>query len=330
MSAAGTCGVSGVTCTYSGTTADYASDPCDSSVRVFDIASRKQTDHINVGGCFRTDEGAFDPVDQIALFANPSEQPGVNSKRLNQSAFVTFISTAPVAPGEHHKILQQINFDGKAGTVHADMGIEQAVYSSQTGLFYLNIPGASSNAAGYVVVLDPRISDDIKIVDTYKLKPIMVSGTLTYCAPTGGALGPNYEMLLGCSNPGAPEEVIDIRDGKVLKVLTGTSGGCDEVWYNAGDDLFRRCMHRQHACRYRRPRHQQRRPGALRKGDQHQHEGRTLRHRGFRDEHFLAACSGRNWGQCRRSLRIHPVRVDLQVNRRRLILRKCGGETPAL
>jgi hypothetical protein len=234
----GTCGVAGVTCSYSGTAADYASDPCDSSVRVFNLASGQQTDRINTGGCFRTDEGSFDPVDQVALIANPSEQPGVNNIPLNQSAYINFISTRPVAPGEHHKILKQINLDGTHGTVHADMGIEQSVYSEKTGLFYLNIPGASSNLAGYVLVIDPRDRDDIKIVDTYKLQPQTVGGVVTYCAPTGGALGPDYEMLLGCSNSGAPEEVIDIRDGHVIKVITGTSGGCDEVAFNAGDDHF--------------------------------------------------------------------------------------------
>jgi hypothetical protein len=238
MSAAGSCGVAGVTCSYSGTTADYAKDPCDSSVRVFNLASGKETDHINTGGCFRTDEGSFDPVDQVALIANPSEQPKVNSVPLNQSAFINFISTRPVAPGEHHKILKQINLDGTHGTVHADMGIEQSVYSEKTGMFYLNIPGASSNLAGYVLVIDPRDRDDIRIVDIYKLQPQKIGGVETYCAPTGGALGPDYEMLLGCSNSGAPEEVIDIRDGQVIKVLTGTSGGCDEVAFNPGDDHF--------------------------------------------------------------------------------------------
>jgi hypothetical protein len=205
---------------------------------VFNLATGKQTDHVSVGGCFRTDEGAFDPVDQVALFANPSEQPGVSGDSLNQSAFVSLISTRPVAPGLHHKILKQINFDGKHGTVHADMGIEQAVYSGKTGLFYVAIPGASSNLAGYVVVIDPRDRADIKVVNNFKLQPQTVGGTPTACAPTGEALGPDYEMLLGCSNAGAPEEVIDIRNGHVLNVITGTSGGCDEVAFNAGDDHF--------------------------------------------------------------------------------------------
>jgi hypothetical protein len=205
---------------------------------VFSLVTHKQIDHINVGGCFRTDEGSFDPVDQVALFANPSEQPGVNTIPLNQSAYINFISTYPVAEGDHHPILKQINLDGTNGTIHADMGIEQSVYSKQTGYFYLNIPGASSNLAGYVVVIDPTKRNDIRIKKIFTLAPQIVGGVTTYCAPTGGALGPNYEMLLGCSNSGAPEEVIDIRDGHVIAVLTGTSGGCDEVAFNAGDDHF--------------------------------------------------------------------------------------------
>jgi len=217
--------------------ADYANDLCNSSVRVFDIASRTQTDHINVGGCFRTDEGAFDSDDQIALFANPSEQPGLkHGTALNNSSFITLISTRPVAPGKSHKILSQINFDGTHGTVKADMGIEQAVYSRKTGLFYIAIPGASSNAAGYVAVVDPSDAKDIKVTRNFKLQPVKVGPTTYNCAPNGAALGPDYELYLGCG--AGPEEVIDIRDGHVIKTIVGTTGGCDEVYFNAGDDHF--------------------------------------------------------------------------------------------
>ena len=92
------------------TAADYASDPCDSSVRVFNLATGQQTDHINLHGCFRTDEGAFDPTDQLALFANPSEQPlpgNGSATALNASPFITLISTIPVMPGDHHAIVKQ-------------------------------------------------------------------------------------------------------------------------------------------------------------------------------------------------------------------------------
>jgi hypothetical protein len=214
------------------TAADYVNDKCDSSVRVFNIITGQQTDHINVGGCFRTDEGAFDPEDQVALFANPSDQPlsgNANAKALNNAGFITLISTVPVGPGDHHKILKQINFDGTHGTVKADLGIEQAVYSHKTGMFYIAIPGTSTNPNGYVAVVDPRgDADDIRVVTNFAL-----SGN---CAPNGAALGPDDELYLGCS--AAAQQVMDIRSGHLIKSLTGTAGGCDEVAFNAGDDHF--------------------------------------------------------------------------------------------
>jgi hypothetical protein len=223
------------------TAVDYAADLCNSSVRVFNLITKSQTDHINVGGCFRTDEGAFDPDDQVALFANPSEQhlagnihatPG-----LDDSPFITLISTVPqkgsATTTNAHKILKQINFDGTNGTILADMGVEQAVYSPQTGYFYVAIPGTTKNPSGYVVVVDPRHdgdddADDIRVVRNFALT--------NNCAPAGAALGPDFELFLGCGN--SAEQVIDIRSGHLIRSISGTSGGCDEVAFNAGDDHF--------------------------------------------------------------------------------------------
>jgi hypothetical protein len=214
------------------TAADYVNDKCDSSVRVFNLITGKQTDHIDVGGCFRTDEGAFDPVDQVALFANPSEQPlagNTNAKALNHSPFITLIRTIPVGPGEHHKILKQINFDGTHGTYAANGGIEQAVYSRKTGLFYIAVPANSADGNnGVVAVVDPRgDADDIHVVRNFHVNN---------CSPNGAALGPDFELFLGCQVNG--EQVIDIRDGHLIRVVAGTAGGCDEVSFNGGDDHF--------------------------------------------------------------------------------------------
>jgi len=132
---------------------DYVTDPCDSSVRVFDLITKQQIAHINVQGCFRTDEGAFDPVDQVALFANPGElssvqQADLHATIVDSSPFITLISTVadnqPAGEAVEHansnsavseksfKILAQINFNGLNGTVNATPtaisgGIEQAV-----------------------------------------------------------------------------------------------------------------------------------------------------------------------------------------------------------
>ena len=245
------CNSTGAKCTYDGKAQDYAADPCNSSVRVFDLVSRQQTDHINVHGCFRTDEGAFDPVDQIALFANPSELGSLQGvatgfTAVDHAAFVTLISTRPQVGGpttkDAHKILKQIDFDGTNGTVLADMGIEQAVYSPKTGLFYIMIPGTSSNPSGFITVIDPRSDgddgDDNNQGDEdgggiHVVRNIALTGG---CAPNGAALGPNFELGVFCSS--ASIQVIDIRTGELIRVISQTSGGCDEGSFNAGDNHF--------------------------------------------------------------------------------------------
>lgn len=215
------------------TAADYVNDPCDSSVRVFNLKTSQQTDHINLGGCFRTDEGAFDPVDQLALFANPSEQPlsgNHNASGLNRSPFISIISTDPVKPGQHHKIVKQINYDGHNGTVAANGGIEQSVYVPDTGMFYIAIPGDVAHPNdGWISVVDPgqHGSHDIKVVQN-----ISTPG----CNPHGLALGIDAELFLGCNS--GPERVMDARTGEILQVVSQTRGGCDEVYFNAGDNHF--------------------------------------------------------------------------------------------
>lgn len=236
------------------TAADYKNDPCDSSVRVFSLVTRRQIDHINVHGCFRTDEGAFDAVDQVALYANPSEKPlpgNFRARALNNSPFITLISTRSGddehgddhhfdGGDSHHRILKQINFDGTNGTVAANGGIEQAVYSRQTGLFYIAVPAnanSGTGADGWVSVVDPRgDADDIHVVNNYALKSGSCPG-----GPAGAALGPNHELLLGCGGGGG-EVVVDISNLAASTasptILPDGSSSCDEVAYDAGSRHF--------------------------------------------------------------------------------------------
>src|SRR6185437_2577843 len=149
-----------------------------------------------------------------------------NATDVDHSPFVTLISTRPVAPGEHHKILKQINFDGANGTVLADMGIEQPAYSPKTGLFYIAIPGTSTNASGYVAVINPRHDgdDDDKGKDNDKGNGhdihVVTNFKLTNnCAPNGAAVGPDNQLYLACSS--GPQQVIDIRNGQLIALLNG-------------------------------------------------------------------------------------------------------------
>lgn len=234
---------------------NYETDPCDSSVRVFSLVTGRQIDHINDHGCFRTDEGVFDPVDQVALFANPSEKGSVAAldpharRPLDNSPFITLISTRSNGiegdhsngHGNHFRILKQINFDGNHGTVDADGGIEQAVYSRRTGYIYIAIPGTSENPDGYVTVVDPR-PGHLDVVGNYALKAGSCPG-----GPAGAALGPNYELLLGCggASPNPGEVVVNTFSLARLAhstanpiILADGSESCDEVAYDAETGHF--------------------------------------------------------------------------------------------
>lgn len=204
----------------------YATDNCDSSIKVISLITQQVTDVIPIGGCFRSDEFAFDEANQVVLVANPDEQNIGKSVTL---PFITLISAAPVAPGQHHTILTKINFDGTNGTPNATAGIEQAVWSPDTGLFYLSVPQDGTDpTVGAVAVIDARLA-------VLGANPVITKFAVkNNCGPAGAALGPNHEMFLGCSN--GPTQVIDIRDGSVQATIQQVAG-CDEV-YATGDNHF--------------------------------------------------------------------------------------------
>lgn len=245
---------------------DYISDPCDSSVRVFSLITKQQVAHINVHGCFRTDEGAFDALDQVVLFANPSEQNAVRqvdprAQNVDHSPFITLISTRAGHGNDRfgddfghdfghgfgggrgqYQILKQINFDGVNGTIDATGGIEQAVYSRQTGDFYIAVPAnnnpgtvGATSADGFVTVVDPT-QGHLSVVANYALKTGSCPG-----GPAGAALGPNHELLLGCGGGGG-EVVVDINNIATSTanptILPDGSLSCDEVAYDAGSGHF--------------------------------------------------------------------------------------------
>lgn len=200
----------------------YVNDNCNSSAKVVSILDQTVTDVINTGGCFRADELDWDPKDDVVLIANPSEQ---NIGKASSVPFITLISSAPVLPGAHHAILKQIKFDGTNGTPNAVGGVEQPAYSPLTGMFYISIPQngpGDTGGNGAVAVVDPVA---LRVTNVFPL---------IGCAPNGAAMGPNYELYLGCSGP---TQIIDVRTGTQIASFPQITG-CDEVYYNPGDNTF--------------------------------------------------------------------------------------------
>jgi len=191
----------------------------DSTVKVIVLQPKggRLIANISTGGTARADELCYDPNEQLILVANDADDP----------PFVTFVSSTS------HTILKQIKMDGNNGTPQATNGIEQCQWDPRTGKFYLNIPQVggtpgTNNTPGVVLQIDP-VSEDIE--NTFLLASTDCRGN------QGMAIGPDHQILLGCSNTGTDSVIIDERNGDVLVALPGESGS-DEVWYNPGDNHY--------------------------------------------------------------------------------------------
>ena len=176
----------------------------DSTVKVIDLTTNKVTASISTGGKNRADELAYDPQHGLILIANNADDP----------AFASFISTST------HQVL------GKVEYPDAPDGIEQPLYDSATGMFYLAVPGTKTNPGGQIDVLDPM---SMKVTAHY---------ALTDCTPHGLTTGPagTNQMLAGCNAPNRAV-IIDKTNGKVLADFNNT-GGADEVWFNPGENRY--------------------------------------------------------------------------------------------
>ena len=193
----------------------------------------------------------MDPQHHVVLLANDDEL----------DLFLTFIST------NTYEILGKLSLKGddpNAQNIKATDGIEQCQWSPRTGKFYLAVPevnGSGSNTQpGAVLEIDPisRKVEKVFSIDFGFLPQTGTPGTSGFkpatadcLGPQGMAIGPQGEILLGCSNGGtigtAPNTItvavgqgsviINERNGDLVRSLDGLNGN-DEVWYNPGNNHY--------------------------------------------------------------------------------------------
>ena len=241
--------------------ADYSNDNCDSSVKVITLATMS-TQTIPTNGCFKSDELTYDSVDKVVLVANPDEKPNCTLCYAGLNSLGNFAPYSVAIPPANRKltgalegpfislisatsktVLKQIAFDGTGGTPNADGGIEQPVYSSATGLFYVSIPSNSKDSGGDIAVVNPT---------TYAVTTHPLTDG---CNPTGMVLGPDgKEVFLACNTLDGPQIVSLVNwslisgtnqfaaanamptDGPSLANYFGPS--CDEAWFNSALDDY--------------------------------------------------------------------------------------------
>jgi hypothetical protein len=199
-----------------------------SRIQVIDLKTGKVTHTIDNGGQRRADELCEDPQHHVVLVANDDDL----------DLFLTFIST------EKYEVVGKIHLDGSdrdAQNIKATNGIEQCQWSPRTKKFYLNIPEVAGTGAnttpGAVLEINPA---SMKVEKVFPIDFGFVAGppaTADCLGPQGLAIGPQREILLGCSNAGQGSVIINELDGDLIRNLPGLNGS-DEVWYNPGDNHY--------------------------------------------------------------------------------------------
>jgi hypothetical protein len=205
----------------------------DASSRVvtIDLRNGKTVGDVSTGGAagLRADELAYDARDGLILAANNADTP----------PFATLINVNKATGAL--TVLKRITLDTAHTGVNATNGAEQPVWEPVTGKFYLSIPQIGPNAKDGAVI---RISTAGTVEVQYPIE---------FCQPAGLTVGPNVDLLVGCSTvfdtAGNPwdstknvtavpiQVIIDAFTGKIDATVSGVGAG-DEVWFNSGDGNY--------------------------------------------------------------------------------------------
>jgi hypothetical protein len=202
----------------------FASD-ANSRVVSIDLRTDAVADSAFTGGApgLRADELAYDARDGVLLVVNNADSP----------PFATLIQVNQQTG--HLTVGRRIDFPT------ATNGAEQPVWDPGTRRFYISIPEIGGNAPDGAV---GRINLDGTLERLFPVKT---------CQPAGLTLGPDHDLLLGCSvtfdtagQPWSPADplsaapiqvVMDARTGAIDANVAGV-GGSDEVWFNPGDNRY--------------------------------------------------------------------------------------------
>jgi hypothetical protein len=220
-----------------------------SRVVTIDLRTKLIVGEASTGGAtgLRADELAYDARDGLILAVNNADSPpfatlikvDTNTGALAVQKRIVFSDLAHNPQGSL-----------PAGQV-ATNGAEQPVWEPRSGRFYLSLPELNGPGGSGPTGAVARINPSTGAVEFLFL--------VSHCQPAGLALGPNQELLVGCSvafdtsgapwslaNPltkptattAAPISIImTAPTGQVKSVIAGISGN-DQVWFNHGDGRY--------------------------------------------------------------------------------------------
>jgi hypothetical protein len=202
----------------------------------------------STGGLFRADEMAYDPTDGLLIAANNADDPPFST------IFTVNKSTCALSNPVKTTFT---NFPWLGATASATNGVEQPVWDPTSRRFYVSVPEVNGPGGGGTWGGVARITTAGVIEIVYPIR---------YCQPAGLSVGPNGDLLVGCSTvfdfagnacvgataggaaascKGTANPQVAVCNpssstpcsGNSLVAISGPGGG-DEVWFNKGDGNY--------------------------------------------------------------------------------------------
>jgi hypothetical protein len=224
----------------------YAGDG-DSTLKVIDLnavppaAPIKQT--LSTGGTTRLDEMALTTDGTILLTANNAEDP----------PFATLFNANGDNAVSNVSKIAKLTVDLAIVPAGFGLSIEQPAWEPKTARFYTSIPIIANNPTGcnFGQLAGPITCDGgMLVTDPFNLTttpavafdPVTNTGVvpLNACGPNGATVGPNENIVLGCTPANNPANKTTLVINAKTKNYANIGGitGSDEVWFNSGDDRY--------------------------------------------------------------------------------------------
>jgi hypothetical protein len=230
----------------------YAGDG-DSTLKVFDLdaANAAAVATLSTGGETRVDEMALTTDGELLLTVNNAEDP----------PYANLFAANGDRSFNSVRELSKITID-PAIVPATGLAIEQPAWDPKTKRFYVSVPIIANNPMGCnygqlagpvtchggLLVIDPTaVTPGFFVLGAFN--PATNTGVvkLNACGPNGATVGPNDNLLLGCTTANNPSDSTTLVINAKTKNYANIGGivGSDEVWFNQGDDRYYTASNRQ-------------------------------------------------------------------------------------
>jgi len=220
----------------------YAGDG-DSTLKVFDLDASDASalkDSISTGGETRVDEMALTTDGEWLLTVNNAEDP----------PYANLFSANGDRSFNSVQKLTKITID--ATLFPKSPAIEQPTWDPKTKRFYVSVPVLGENPKGCIIGPPAKVTCDggLLVIDPHNppttplgaFDPVKKTGVvkLSDCGPNGATVGPNDNLLLGCTQANNPANRSTLVINATTQHFSHVNGivGSDEVWFNKGDGRY--------------------------------------------------------------------------------------------